>query len=323
MRRWARGYHSSPAVLAAVKRASHTRPILMGCIALSYLASIVAASAVGAYSWVWLPLPVAGAVHLLILVVNARYIRALELLVHDGGHKNWWRASPVWNHRLTNWLAGSWVCSDVTAYAQGHNGFHHGGYGSPVDPDLARYNALGIEDWDRSALSPFVKGLLIRLPRYIGSYYRAIGATPRTLATFFGFHSIFCLLPLAVLSTPAMALALWGGFWGLAMSGPLQVIRLIGEAEEHVYRRGQTEFDTTVTNVGWLHHWLIHPYQDGYHLLHHLFPAIPEFRHKRFHRLLCELDPHGYGSRYLCRTRVVQEPRRAAEVTRGLNRVPA
>ena len=201
----------------------------------------------------------------------------------------------------------------MQAYGQGHNLPHHKGYGSPSDPDLARYQAHGIEDWNRSAWGPYVHGLVVRLPRYVGSYYRAIGSTPRVVATFLGFHGAFFILPLAVLFTPGLALAWWGSFWLMAMLGPLQVLRLIAESEEHVYWRGETEFDTTVTNLGWLHRWLIHPYQDGYHLLHHLFPSIPEFRHKRFHQRLCELDPQGYGTRYLYRTRVIQEPRRASE----------
>jgi fatty acid desaturase len=286
----------------------------MVCIALSYLCSICAASAIGTYAWYRLPFSAALVVYLLILIFNARQIRALELLVHDGGHKNWWRSSTAWNNRLTNWFAGYWVCSDVKAYAKGHNGPHHGRFGSSVDPDLARYRELGIEAWDRSALLPYLQDLLHRLPRYVGSYYRAIGSTPKILAKFIGFHVVFCIMPLAVgFTTPGMALVLWGGFWLLAMLGPLQVLRLIAESEEHVYQHGETEFDATVSNLGWLHHWLIHPYQDGYHLLHHLFPAIPEFRHKRFHRLLRTLDPINYGSRYLCRMQVVQEPRRASQ----------
>ena len=95
MRRWARGYYPSPAVLAEVQQASRTRPLLMAGIALSYLTSIVVASAFGAYLWFWAPLPVALTAHILLLIFNAQQIRALELLVHDGGHKNWWRASLV------------------------------------------------------------------------------------------------------------------------------------------------------------------------------------------------------------------------------------
>ena len=308
--RYRKGYRPSPAVLAEVKKFSQTRPLTVALLALAYHGSIWAASAIGAYAWWVLPLPVALVLYGIVAVFNARQIRVLELMVHDGSHRNFMRSSKRWNTWLTNWGAAYWVGQEVGRYWDSHKAHHPPTFGSAEDPDLQRYKKHGIETWDRSALIPFVKGLMARLPGYVGEYYRTVGSTPTVLVTSLACHGAFYILPLSVVLTPGLALALWGGFWLLPMSGPLQVIRLIAEGEMHVYTRGETEFDATVNNVGW-RHWLVHPYWDAWHIIHHLFPSVPQWRHKKLHKRLCELDPSQYG-RYWYRMRIVQDPVRAS-----------
>jgi fatty acid desaturase len=43
---------------------------------------------------------------------------------------------------------------------------------------------------------------------------------------------------------------------------------------------------------------LLHPHQDGYHLVHHVFPTIPSFRARDVHRLLLQLPE--YAQQHHC-----------------------
>lgn len=70
----------------------------------------------------------------------------------------------------------------------------------------------------------------------------------------------------------------------------LPVLRSIAEAEEHDYTLGDTEFETTFTNRGVLHRWLIHPWNDEFHQIHHQFPSIAQREHRKVHVLLMSLD---------------------------------
>lgn len=216
------------------------------------------------------------------------------------------------NDFMTNLLAGSPVGIDVKNYAKSHNGPHHGRYGSSFDPDRRRSEVNGYETWNRTALGPYIIGLASRLPLYMTDFYKTVGSTDRsTLIRFAIFHITVFMFPISTLFGVTSAAAIWIVYWLIPMMGPLQVIRLIAESNEHVYEQGNSEFATTVTNIGWLHRWLFHPYYDGYHLIHHMFPTIPQFLHKKVHAILCNVDKD-YRSRHLIRDRVVGEPRKVS-----------
>jgi fatty acid desaturase len=100
---------------------------------------------------------------------------------------------------------------------------------------------------------------------------------------------------------------------------------MIGELSEHVYGEaalsshaaaagnaegGQTVFDATVTNMGPVHRLLFHPFGDGYHLLHHLYPSVPGCRLGRLHRALKVADPETYGGHMPNRIRLLERVRR-------------
>jgi fatty acid desaturase len=247
----------------------------------------------------WLPL------HIITLVIIARSQRGLECLVHEGSHYNWSRCGRR-NDLLVNLLSALPVFSLVKRYREGHR-LHHTQFGSGDDPDRQRYEQLKIDDLDRSSARAFIQGIAKRLPRYILSWWKAIGLSPAAFLYALAWHAVF-VLPLAVIIGIQSSLMLWLKYWLLPIMFVLPVIRFIGEAGEHIYRNNDKVFAATVSNYGFAHRWLIHPHQDGYHLLHHLMPSVPHFSLKRAHELLSAADPINYGLRQRYRLHLLQQP---------------
>lgn len=253
-----------------------------------------------ASSFFWLPVGVIS------LIIIARAQRGLECLVHEGSHYNWSRVGAV-NDALVNLLAALPVFSLVQRYRESHK-IHHSNFGSALDVDRQRYEQLGIDDLDRSSAKSFLQGMATRLPRYILSWWRAIGFNVKGLFYSLTWHAVVFILPLAIAFGFKTSLALWLRYWLLPIMIVLPVIRFIGEAGEHIYRNTDNVLDATVSNYGLLHGLLIHPHNDGYHLLHHLTPTVPHFNLKKAHAFLSTADALNYGMRHRHRSRILQVP---------------
>ncbi|MFD8889981.1 fatty acid desaturase [Streptomyces sp. NPDC059566] len=91
----------------------------------------------------------------------------------------------------------------------------------------------------------------------------------------------------------------------------LHVLRLIAEADEHIYSDSGTVFDATVSHVGLLHRVPVHPHADGYHTVHHLWPGIPHHALRRVHFMLMVQDPE-YARRIRIRYRLLDTPQAVA-----------
>jgi fatty acid desaturase len=232
--------------------------------------------------------------------VIGRQQRGLELMVHDASHGAWHRSNRWLNNALANIIVAYPVLSSVEAYWASHR-IHHGQYGSHIDPCRQRFAAMGLPHLDLSTRWKIAMAVVSWLPSYNAAYYKEIGSQElRQWAHFGAWHGIVFIIPAAIffwsylghepVGAGALAFLVWVFFWMLPALVFLPVIRSIAESEEHDYDRGQTEFETTYTNNGWLHRLLFHPKKDAFHLIHHMFPNIPERKHQRVHEVLMEHD---------------------------------
>jgi len=157
-----------------------------------------------------------------------------------------------------------------------------------------------------------------RLPRYFFGWWEQIRTTPRVLMCSMLWH-IAILTAFAITLGVKVTLALWAVYFLIPMVLILTVIRFITETAEHDYtdrdRDGgsqvvtaTSELESTNSNIGRIHRWFLHPFNDGWHAVHHLRPNIPFWNLKKIHRLMVEVDPMGYGRHYFYRTRVLQIP---------------
>lgn len=311
-RRYKRGYdtkHLTQTVQTKLKDAEVCKPIANIAEALLTVASIplVAVLFVTAMSYLPQltsnPAIMAGTMGLLYFtsaIVIARQQRALEILVHDVSHLTWFRDNPKVNNLLGDLLVAYPVLSSVVAYWKSHR-IHHGAFGSKLDPCRQRFADMGLAHIDLSTKWKITKAVIAWLPAYNAAYYKEIGSqSVRQWVTFWLWHIVVMIAPTAVLlatvagfeaiGAVSVSFVAWVMFWMLPAITILPVIRSIAESEEHDYTAGDTEFDTTYTNDGWVHRLLIHPKNDSYHVVHHMFPNIPERRHRRVHKLLMKHD---------------------------------
>jgi fatty acid desaturase len=312
-RRYKRGYdttHLPAAVQKQLKDAEDGAPLANVVEAILTLASIPLLVALFVWSAShmsgladspWLTLALFSVGYLLTATLIARQQRGLELMVHDASHGAWTRSQPLLNNRMADLLVAYPMLSSIEAYWKSHR-IHHGSFGSHLDPCRQRFANMGLAHLDLSTKWKIARAVIAWLAPYNKAYYEEIGSLSlRQWARFVIWHTAVFIAPTTVLlsssygfdgvSAVSSAFVIWIIFWMIPFIVVLPVSRSIAESEEHDYTQGETEFETTYTNDGWLHRALIHPKNDSYHLVHHMFPNIPERRHRRIHKLLMTHDP--------------------------------
>lgn len=289
-------------LLGRFKSTSTVRSVVT---ALADIAAILSAPLLAV--WLHFQQPVAVAVFVVTMwIATARALRGLECLTHEASHYNLSRV-PAVNDALGNLLAAMPAFQIVGQFRSGHVPSHHHAFGTRIDPDLARHDALDLHSIDRSTARRFAMSIARRLPRYVGGWFRNTGANGTTLATSLAWHALVYIAPLALIVGLPRAIALWAVYFAAPFILVLPVIRLVGEAAEHVYRGSNTVFNATVSNVGLMHRAIIHPHGDGYHLVHHLWPSVPHHQLAAAHQTLLEIDPDGFGTGRQRRT-LTEEP---------------
>lgn len=234
-------------------------------------------------------------------VLIARQQRGLELMVHDASHKSWYSVDAKINNMLADLLVAYPVLSSVSVYWKSHR-IHHGKYGSHRDPCRQRFDDMGLAELDLSTKWKITCAVIKWIYPYNLAYYEEIGSLSLTQwGAFICWHLVVMIIPssfaahvfleVGIVQSIAIGFSGWLMFWMLPFTFFLPVLRSIAESEEHDYENGDTEFDTTFTNIGLIHTLLIHPKNDAFHLVHHMFPMIPERRHRRVHKMLMKHDP--------------------------------
>ncbi len=306
------GYRVPESLRAQVRTLSTPSTAVMVASALGYLSTCVLAALGMQLAWNQLTPGPAVIVSAVLALLVARQMRGLECLVHEGSHYNWYRRDKRLNDLLVNLLAAWPVLSDVRDYRAPHLD-HHNLFGTQEDRDLARYRKLGIDQLRRGSAGPFILGLLRRMPRYWSGWFSAIGVNRVQLPRTALWHAVVFLLPGSLLLGATRAAGLWVAAWLAPMMLLLPILRFVGEAGEHRYpaRAGgapDTVFDATLSNLGGLNRLLFHPFGDGHHVLHHVYPSVPGYQLGRLHRLLLGHDAAGYGRRLPQRQTVLSEP---------------
>jgi fatty acid desaturase len=305
-RKLQRGYTSPPQFRKALAEAHKTRFAVTTAVACLDHVVIYLLIAGAALSVKLLPAGAAIPVALVAAAGIGRQLRALECLVHEGSHYNWSRHRRRLNNAAAQLLAAFPTGARLADYRTSHF-LHHGRFATDDDPDMQRYEELDLEGLDRSSLAAFVRDVLIRLPRYQAGWLRTVTSDPAYVLAPVAWAAALIAVPAGILlgvSAGVTAGLVWAAGYGVA----LPVIRFLGESSEHVYTTATSEFDATISNIGLLQRCLIHPHNDGYHTVHHLWPGVPHHSLRKLHKLLLE-DPN-YARSLRLRTRLLQDPAR-------------
>lgn len=259
----------------AMVLASPWRPLVdMACDVTLVVAAVVAVVAWGP----WL-------VPLAVLLIGNRQ-RALGNILHDAGHRNLSRRRGV-NDGIATLFLAPLLFADIRRYRELHARHHRHLGDDEKDPD---YLFAAIE-WPRHWWQSFISQLA-HPAAWRSSVVGHLGDP--TL----GWHArgwilVWWLvaLVLAAGAVGAEATLIGGLLWMLARATTFHAITTFREMCDHHGREPGGVFSFTrdmVTKGMW--RWLIHPRNNGYHLTHHLWPAVPYYRLPQAHRALLS-DP--------------------------------
>ena len=185
---------------------------------------------------------------------------------------------------------------------------HHLSFGSDDDTDRVRYEELGIADLDRSDPLKFIVGMIRLMPRYLLDWYWSVGTNINTLKNAICWHFFVWIIPAWVLlGSVSGAIIFWGVYVAIPIFVFLPPLRFLAESAEHTYEK-ETVFTASNSNQGFWHQFL-HPHNDGYHALHHLFAAIPHWQLKRAHLWFLRNDQDGFATEHRFRVWVFEDPK--------------
>lgn len=219
---------------------------------------------------------------LFLLLCMVRQLRGLENIVHFGSHLNFSKNQKL-NDFLVNVLAAYPVFQKVESYRSFHHR-HHTQFGRANDPCKARLVRLGqILRSDGHAAGRYLQFLVYGML----SFYRDIGTNPSVIVRGLIWHALL-FFPLFFLN-PAYSL-FHACCWLVAALLILPIVRTVAEFSEHEYDDESNEGNSTFNNISLSDLVLLHPAGDAYHLIHHLFPAIPWWNQARAHNYLMAND---------------------------------
>lgn len=250
------------------------------------------------FDWTVILLSVATVVHVswwlapLAILAIANRQRAIGNTLHDAGHHSLHRSRKT-NDLIASTLVAPVVFADVAHYRDTHFKHHLNLGDSALDPDyltppihqpmkwmrnLAR-NVFSLKHWWRSVTGHLgVPEVPILRKVYIVGWWLVVGF----------------LLKLAVGTEFLIAFVM---LWTCALATAFHLITMFREMCDHfgLQPGGVFSFTRDISrDAAWF--WLIHPRNNGYHLTHHLLPAVPYYRLSQAHRLFSQTAMYkGHG----------------------------
>lgn len=221
----------------------------------------------------------------LAVLVLANRQRALGNILHDAGHRNIWREKAK-NDLIARVLVAPLLFASLSRYRETHFQHHLELGRAQGDPDLIP----GQDHLPSSWIFSYSRCLLSRAV-WLGSlgghlFDREVGG--RSKAFILGWWVCFCGL-LIWLIGGEFTLA-FVSLWLTARATLFHCITTFREMCDHFGLLPGGVFGFTrdmVCHGPW--RWIIHPRNNGYHLTHHLLPAVPYYRLPKAHALLRQL----------------------------------
>lgn len=258
-------------------RLSVWRPIVD--IAIDWIAVLVAVWMVSQISLWFAPLA---------LVVIGNRQRALGNILHDGGHGNVCRLRAM-NDTIVNLFVAPLLFVSLSLYREDHWKHHRALGHAHDDPDFLPVpqgrvvgwwenylrNLLSAKSWRGSVLGHLcTAGVAMGDRAYIAAWWLAL---------------VSLLATTAGVQFAAEFVALWLA----ARATAFHVITVFREMCDHFGLAGSVVCSTRdiVSQSVWTT--LVHPHNNGYHLTHHLLPAVPYYRLPEAQRLFADMPMYG------------------------------
>ncbi|TCS97009.1 fatty acid desaturase family protein [Hazenella coriacea] len=233
--------------------------------------------------------------YLISIVLIGSRMRGLDNMTHEASH-----AMLFKNRFLNRWISSFFatfpVLKSFSTYRKSHF-MHHRHLWTEKDPDFIRYKLNGLDQpvekgW-RFILKHVIRPLiLIHVPGYIkGAISANFFSQDETISE----RCIRIGYWLLIISA-SILFGFWKElilFWLVPLLTTYQVISYWVEMGEHAGLKSQNAlFASRNSFGGFLSRFLFHPHNDPYHLVHHLYPAVPHYNIKKAHLILMEFDEY-------------------------------
>lgn len=235
--------------------------------------------AVGAVVWMnALVVPLA-------IVVIANRQRALGNILHDAGHRNLWRERRR-NDAVSGTLVAPLLFASLRSYRESHFKHHIALGVAQCDPDFLVIPQNPPRHW----LASYLRNVF-NWSAWIGSFGGHLFA--HQVSTRSKLYIVCWWMTLLGFMWAALGSGFTQSFvwlWLLSRATVFHLITVFREMCDHfgLAPGGVFTFTRDMVNHGpWRR--IIHPRNNGYHLTHHLLPAVPYYRLPAAHALLSQL----------------------------------
>lgn len=231
-------------------------------------------------------------VYLLSIILIGSRMRAFDNLMHEACHCSLF-TNKFYNKWITCIFIAFPIFTSFTTYCNSHFQHHRNLWDEENDPDTKRYRIVGL-DKPQENINKFIKDhiikvlLLFHVPKYILGTVSANLYSKDIPKSELWIRNILWL----VLISTSIVFNFWFYliiFWCVPFLTTFQIIRYWAEMAEHSGLNNDTELTASRNTFGmpWTI-FLFHPHHDNYHLVHHLFPAIPHYNLKKAHSILMQ-----------------------------------
>ncbi|MDQ0858856.1 fatty acid desaturase family protein [Bacillus sp. V2I10] len=229
--------------------------------------------------------------YLISLVIIGSRMRGLDIMMHESSHRMLFK-----NRKLNKWVACFFAAYPIMishkAYCKSHMS-HHKYLWSEVDPDKQRYQIVGLDKPPENRMKFFIHHclkplLLVHVPNYLIGMIKVTAYAkdePRL-------DQVIRTVYWGVIIINSIIFGFWQElilFWFVPFLTTFQVLKYWAEMAEHAGLESEQEIFASRNSFGnWFERSLIHPHRNSYHLVHHLFPAVPHYNIKKAHLILLE-----------------------------------
>lgn len=227
--------------------------------------------------------------YLVSIVIIGSRMRGLDIMMHESSHKMLFR-----NKHLNKWIASLFAAFPILisydAYCKSHMN-HHRFLWSDIDPDKQRYHIVGLDSPPKNKITFFVKHILkplflVHVPNYLIGMIKVTAYVKEES----NLDRIIRLAYWGIIIVASIYFGFWQEFilyWVIPFLTTFQILKYWAEMAEHAGLESDEEIFASRNSFGnWFERFILHPHRNSYHLVHHLFPAVPHYNIKKAHLIL-------------------------------------